>query len=342
MRTRRAGLYHPGGREQPAGLVGVGAHLGGQLLDVGEDGLAAEAVGEGDRHPVPVQVAVEVEHVGLDPPPLGAELGVGADADRRRPGHTVQAVGEVAGVDAVGGDGDAVRQVQVGGGHTEHGAAAPVAGDHHPLDGVEAAEGGGRRGHVAGGQLGPDPGRGDDLAAVGVQADGDHLDPPGPAQVGQQVRVAGRLVAEAEVLPHHHRPGAQAAEEHVGGERLRPHLGQLGGEGQHQHDLDAGLAQQLDLAVQRGEQRRLAPGPQDGQGVAVEGDRGRGHAPGGRLGGHPVQQRPVPPVDPVEHPNGDHGRPQPGRDGGNPVVPLPPATVTPAPPWGGRGRRCPG
>src|SRR4029450_5135168 len=49
-----------GRRQQPPGLVDVRSHLGDELLDVGEGGLAAEAGGEADRDPVAVEVAVEV------------------------------------------------------------------------------------------------------------------------------------------------------------------------------------------------------------------------------------------------------------------------------------------
>jgi hypothetical protein len=257
-----------------------------------------------------------------------------------------------------------------------------VALDHHALHGVGAAEGGGRRGHVAGGELGADPGRGHDVAVVGLQGDGDHLDPPGAAEVGQQGGVAGGLVAEAEVLAHHHRPGGQGVEQDLGGERLGRDLRQLAGELEHQHDVHAGRAEQVDPAVEGGEQRRLAARAEHGQRVAVEGDRGRRHAPGRRLGRHPAQQGPVPPVDAVEHPHGDHRRLHALGQGRHPVValhrgtplgfpgplpihrgtplgfpgplpihrgtplgfpgPLRRFTVMPAPPWGGPGRRCPG
>ena len=184
-----------------------------------------------------------------------------------------------------------------------------------------------------------------------VQGDGHDLDPAGAAELGQQGRVAGRLVAEAEVLADHHRPGGQAVEQHLGGERLGTDLRQLAGELEHQHDLHAGVAEQLDLAVKGGEQGRLAPGAKDGQRVPVEGDRRRRDPAGGRLGGHPVQQGPVAAVDPVEHADGDHGAVQVGGEGGQPVEAAgrsrggggdPSGRVTPAPPWGGRGRRCPG
>jgi hypothetical protein len=220
---------------------------------------------------------------------------------------------------AAGREGDPGGGGEVGGGDAEQGAAAAVADHHLALDGERAAEGGGRGLHVAGGQLGPDPGRGDDLAGLGVQGDGDDLDPAGAAEVGQQGRVAGRLVAEAEVLPHHHGPGGQPVEQHLGGEVLGADLGQLLGELEHEHDRHAGLAEQLDLAVQGGEQGRLAARAEHGQGVAVEGDGRRRHPALGRLGRHPVQQRPVPAVDAVEHPHRDHRAVEPGGQGGQPV-----------------------
>src|SRR4029453_13907846 len=55
-----------------------------------------------------------------------------------------------------GGKGEAGRGLEVGRRDAQQGAAAVVALDHHALHGVGAAKGGGRRGHVAGGELGAD------------------------------------------------------------------------------------------------------------------------------------------------------------------------------------------
>src|SRR4029453_12545044 len=78
------------GREQPPGLDDVGPHLGGELVGGGGGGPGAGGAADGARPgevggeaPPPRGAggaAVEVEHVALAPP-LGAELGVGADAD---------------------------------------------------------------------------------------------------------------------------------------------------------------------------------------------------------------------------------------------------------------------
>ena len=179
---------------------------------------------------------------------------------------------------------------------------------------------------------------------VGVEPDADRLDPALGAERGEQGEVALGTVAEAEVLPHHHRAGVQRAEQDLDGEVLRGHLRQLGGERQHQHQPHAGRAQQLGPLGHRAEQRRDLGRPQHLERVAVEGDRRRLRVPDGGLGHHPAQQRLVAAVDAVEHADGGHGRAEAGRQLAEAVgdAHAHRRTLTPAPPWSGPGRRRPG
>jgi Transcription factor WhiB len=60
-----------------------------------------------------------------------------------------------------------------------------------------------------------------------AKGDGDILDPARAAQLGQEGRVAGGVVAEAVVLPHHHGPGGEAVEQQLVGERPRTARSQI-------------------------------------------------------------------------------------------------------------------
>ena len=103
------------------------------------------------------------------------------------------------------------------------GAAAAVAGDHHALDGMGRSRGGGRGGHVPGGQLGPDPRGGHHLVAGRLQGTATTSIPRGRPRPASRAGSPARLVAEAEVLADHHRPGARAVEQdRVPNARHRP------------------------------------------------------------------------------------------------------------------------
>ena len=75
---------------------------------------------------------------------------------------------------------------------------------------------------------------------------GREAEPP-PASASER-DVAGALVAEAEVLPHHDRGCVQALDEHRVHELGRAQPAELGGERQHAHDVDAELLEQVGLA----------------------------------------------------------------------------------------------
>ena len=80
-----------------------------------------------------------------------------------------------------------------------------------------------------------------------------------------------------------------------------------GGERQHAHRVHAELGDQLGLAVQRGEDRRVRAGPDHLGRVRVEGQQqaGTAHRARPRHGG--TDQLLVPAVDAVVHADGDHG-----------------------------------
>src|SRR3954451_25443284 len=117
-----------------AGLIDVPAHLGDELVDRVEALLAPQPLEEGDPQGLTVEIAVEIEQVGLDQQAApGLEGRAHADADRRR-----VAVGP-AGVDAMAGNGDPVVWHQVGGRHAQR-AAAFVAVDDLALEQEGAAQ----------------------------------------------------------------------------------------------------------------------------------------------------------------------------------------------------------
>jgi hypothetical protein len=90
------------------------------------------------------------------------------------------------------------------------------------------------------------------------------------AEPGQQLDVAGRAVAEREVLPHHHRRHVQLLDQHLVHELVGRHLGELGGERQHAEHVDAQLLDQLGLATKRGQLRGMATRTDDLGRVRVE------------------------------------------------------------------------
>ena len=91
-----------------------------------------------------------------------------------------------------------------------------------------------------------------------------------------------------------------------------------GGERQHAHRVHAELGDQLGLAVQRGEDRRVRAGPDHLGRVRVEGQQQArpAHRPG--PGDRGADQLLVPPVHAVEHADGDH-RPARGQPGSPPA-----------------------
>ena len=138
--------------------------------------------------------------------------------------------GEPARVDAVGGDRGVRRRLHVRGREAEL-AAALVTADDHALDPVRAAEQPRRLRHVAGREQRPD-GRGGDRHAV----EHEQRQPLRRvlvllAEPVEQRDVARRLVAEAEVLPHHDRPGVQPLDEHLADELVGVEPGEVEGEG---------------------------------------------------------------------------------------------------------------
>ena len=103
------------------------------------------------RGRLPVEVAVEVQEVGLDQHRGRARLVEGGTAPDRDGGPVHRAVGppEVPGVDGVGGQGDVVGDGHVGGREPQFGAAPAVAPDDGAAHLVRAAEQAGRLLHVA-------------------------------------------------------------------------------------------------------------------------------------------------------------------------------------------------
>ena len=189
----------------------------------------------------------------MSSPRPGDEHRAHADVGGR---HVHGAVGRAraAGVDAVAGDDVAVDGDEVGRREAQRAPALVAVGDlagdgeggAEQLVGVldRAAEH--EPADVAGGH---------DLAVDLEQVDHARLE----ARVGaQQLLVAGRLVAEAEVLPHADVLGLQRPDEDVVDEALRAARGELLVERDDDELLHAELADELGLALERGQQARRA------------------------------------------------------------------------------------
>src|ERR1019366_9311685 len=241
----------------------VAADLLDQRLGVLEAALAAQAREELEAQIAPVEVAVEVEDVGLDQlTAAGLEGRTHADADSCR-----APVGQ-AGVDAVPGAHERLVRHEVGRGEAQL-AAASVSADDLPPHLEGAAEQPVRLGHLAGEDEAANVAGGDDLAVDLEQRMHDGSE----ARVGrQQPRVTLSLVAEAKVLTDRHPAGAERTYEYVvdelGGRALR----ELGVEGDHDQLPPPELGQQLGLARERGQQLGSVLRRNDRHGVRLEGE----------------------------------------------------------------------
>src|SRR5665213_2832609 len=173
----------------------VAVHLLDQRLGRLETALAAQALEEIQAQIPPVEVAVEVEDVGLDQLTTTRLKGrAHADRDRRR-----TAVGETR-VDPVTGTGEQLVGNEVGGREAQ--LAAQLVSMHHLAAQLKGcAQELRRRGHLAGEHQAPDVAGGDDLPVRLQQRVHDGHEAPIRRE---QPRVALGLVAEAEVLADRH------------------------------------------------------------------------------------------------------------------------------------------
>ena len=140
-----------------------------------------------------------------------------------------------------------------------------------------------------------DVARADDLAVDLEQRDDARLEAPVRAQ---QLRVALRAVAEAEVLADADERRAEPLDEHLVDELLRALRRERRVELDHDELLDAERGDELGLALERRQQPRLVPGRDDRGRVRVEGQ----HRVGAR------DHLAVPEVDAVERADGDAPR----------------------------------
>src|SRR5215204_1612218 len=160
-----------------------------QLLLAAENLLVAQPLPELDHQTAPVEVAVEVEQVGLDPPLLAAIVWIRADRDRGAARLSILEAGG-AGVDPVRGHDQARLDRQV----RRRIAECPpslVATDDDAVQLGRTSQQLRRLGDLTRVQAPPDLRRGD----AGEQRHPEHL----VAETREQVEIASPSVAEAEV-----------------------------------------------------------------------------------------------------------------------------------------------
>ena len=163
-------------------------------------------------------------------------------------------------------------------------------------------------------------------------------EPERAPEPGQRVDVPGGLVPEAEVVADDDGRGVQAVDERMVHELVRRHLRELERERQRAEHVDAELLDQFGPPHDAGQHRRVRAGPHDLGRVRHERDQHAGHAAvGGHLHGV-ADDRLVPAVDAVEHPDGDDAVPP---AGGHRVQSMP-ALHAGEPNRAGRPRRTPG
>ena len=194
-----------------------------------------------DDHPLPVEVAGEIEQERLDPPFRAAVVRVQADRDRS------SMVERRAGVDPERRDEQRVLDPEVRRGKAQR-PAARIPGDDDPLDLERAAEERSGRTHVTGSREPADLRRrdaGNDRHDAGIE----------PQPLAQR-EVAASPAAEAERLPGAEHLGSDP--EDIGlQEHLRREAGYGGRELDHKRVLDPEVRQQLEPALQGREQLDL-------------------------------------------------------------------------------------
>ena len=188
--------------------------------------------------------------------------------------------------------------------------AAAVAADDDALDAVRTPQRLGGRNHVAGVDAGSDVGRrkGHRLAAVvfGDQRHGLDGEAEPLAGLTQRVDVAGRLLAEREVLADDDLDHVQPFDQQFVDVALGSELHEVGGERHHQEDVDAEFLDEFGPAGQRRQLGRMTAREHHFHGVGVEGHQHRRH-PAGPAGLHrPRDQFGVPAVHTVEDADGQH------------------------------------
>src|SRR5829696_3046163 len=296
--------------QQAPRLLHVPAHLLDQVLDAVELLHPADPLDELDAQLDAVDVGVEVEDEGLHGALAALEGRVRADRDRRRQPAPVQH--RPARVDPVGRDRDVPLGAHVGGGVAQLPAAALAAHDD-AVDPVRPAQHLGRLAHLTGVDAGADQRRGQRHVVVPQHRHPLGGKPEPPAKGTQLLQVTGRLVTEAEVLPHHHGGRVQLLHHHDVHELGRAQPAELGAEGQHAQHVDAELRHDVGLAAQFGQHRRVGAGTDHLARVRVEGQHHRRQAalPGALH--RPPDELLVTAVDAVEDADGHHAATPPRR-----------------------------
>ncbi len=208
------------------------------------------------------------------------------------------------------------RGGQVRGREAELLAAASGAAHHDALQPVIAAQSRGRGDDVAGVDAGADVGRRERHRSVrrvvgpphrpGDQRIGFDLEAEPLAELGQQLDVARRLVAEGEVLADHDLRRVQPLHQHLVHELLGRQARDLSGERQHAEHLDAELFGQLGAAPQGGQLRRMTTRAHHLGRVRVEGHQHTGDVAAARLLHRVRDQLLMPPMHAVEDADGHH------------------------------------
>ena len=175
---------------------------------------------------------------------------------------------------------------------------------------MRAAQRLGGRHHVPGVHAGADVGGGEGYGLVAVvlgqQRHGFDCEPEPLAGAPQGLDVAGRLLTEGEVLPHHDLDHVQVFHQQLVDVALRRELHEIAGERHHQEDVDAQLLDELGAAGERGQLRRVAAGIDHFHRVRVEGHEDRRHVAGAAGLDRVRDQLGVAAVHAIEHPDGEH------------------------------------
>ena len=283
----------------------VAVHLGDQIVDVVESLLTAEPVREADASRLAVEVAVEIEDIGLDQRQarLRVEGGAPTDGDRRESRHAVGGR-EHSRVHAIGGQADVLGNAHVRGRETEQ-AAARVAVLDRPAHFVRTPEHRGRAGDVARGEQLADSGRGVGHAGVAIECgdetQSDCLEAELRAHQLEQRDVAVAAITEMKIRTDHYEPSVQRAREELLDELLRRFLASRGVERQDETLVDvARRLEQLDLLLEGRQQLRRRVGPNDLGRVAIEREHRGGESAGPRELPHQPQHRLVTEMHAVE------------------------------------------
>ena len=283
-----------------AGQADVLANADSQGIGAGKLPLGPYALDKMHPDGLVVEIALEIEDVGLNGQRVLPEGGIPADVGHPGPDDAVDLHPD--GIDAGHGN-QFVAGRHVGRGETEL-APAFLAVGHGAAHLVVAPEQGAHVPDLAGLDHVPDAGGGNDGPVDDDRFQALHGKAVLLTQGRQEFEIALAPLAEGIVVADDQMLEVQSADQDVAHEGSGLLGGQFPGEGQDHGHLDAAYGEAFELLVEHGDGRRRGMAGEHIAGVGIEGQGHGGQRGGGGPVAHALQQLGVPHVHAVEIANG--------------------------------------